>query len=224
MQRGLSAELTGGLYSPENDNPSVTALRAVPPPFTQGRLEYGGGNLYGKQISGYVSAGAGVAQGGNADHRHRDRIFHAAAVPAQSGGAAGVRAGVLPARLRAVLRRHRERAAQGGPFQAGHGHALPQRRQLHALADPRARRRRIDVRHRPLRYAGHRAHGGHYSGHGAGTARFSRRSGRALRLFAARVLRQGVAGQGAAFLLARRAGAASARRGARGRVSRAARS
>ena len=52
-----------------------------------------------------------------------------------------MRAGVLPARLRAVLRRHRERAAQGGPFQAGHGHALPQRRQLHALADPRARRR-----------------------------------------------------------------------------------
>ena len=73
-------------------------------------------------------------------------------------------------------------------------------------------------------FVGHRAHGGHYPGHGAGTARFSRRSGRALRLFAARVLRQGVAGQGAAFLLARRAGAASARRGARGRISRAARS
>ena len=40
----------------------------------------------------------------------------------------------------------------------------------------------------------------------------------------ARVLRQGIAGQGAAFLLAGRAGAASARRGACGRVSRAARS
>ena len=45
-----------------------------------------------------------------------------------------MRAGVLPARLRAVLRRHRERAAQGGPFQAEHGHALPQRRQLRATS------------------------------------------------------------------------------------------
>ena len=27
MQRGLSAELTGVLYSPENDNPSVFCLR-----------------------------------------------------------------------------------------------------------------------------------------------------------------------------------------------------
>ena len=38
MQRGLSAELTGGLYSPENDNPSVTALRAVPLPLHKGGL------------------------------------------------------------------------------------------------------------------------------------------------------------------------------------------
>ena len=169
----------------------------------------------------YTMAGAVTERSGNASPAFQPYdLFE----PAQSAGAAGVRAGVLPARLRAVLRRHCERAAQGGSLQAGYGHALPQRRKLHALADPRARRRRVHVRHRPLRHARHCAHGGHCPGHGAGAARFARRSGRALRLLAACILRQGIAGQGAAVLLARRAGAAAGRFGAGGRLSRAARS